>query len=374
MPIDLESAIFFITDADPFPPLDGRKIPVANYYWELERRGYRPEILVPARKITPADALQKISALWRRIRPYGGYYTNEALGLEQEEQIEKAHKPLLFVAPARLMSVAKVAKRRNPDARIILILNDAQWTMNLEALLFGIGWYDGGARHDLLKGLLMPSAFLRELTAYQSADCILLQTPRELARLPWLKKKVVIAPNGVEKPKVTWTGQNSQIFAAQVNFTNRRAGKLRPFISKAWPKIHAENPSLELHLFGPGQELPQWAKSIAGIKYVGIVEDMDIFLSDKRAFLVPLEHATGISNTVLRGLALDMPMVVTKSSSLGVQNLLQETSKVRVAASLDDFVQHSLTVHENQTETHPQQIGSWEQNLSTILEKLHTIS
>ena len=30
----------FLTDETPFPPTDGRKVPVANYAWELERRGF----------------------------------------------------------------------------------------------------------------------------------------------------------------------------------------------------------------------------------------------------------------------------------------------------------------------------------------------
>jgi hypothetical protein len=268
------------------------------------------------------------------------------------------------------MSLAIEIKRSNVSARIVLILNDAQWTMNLEALLFGVGWYPGGARHDLLKGRLLPTAMIRELTAYSGADCVMLQTEREAQRLPWLSDVSLVTPNSVAMPKVKWTGEDSNVFAIQVNFSNRRAGKLRPFITETWPKIRAAEPTYELELFGPGAQIPDWAAEVEGVRYVGLVDDLDAYLATKRGFLVPLEHATGISNTVLRGLAIDIPLIITHSSSLGVRNLLTAESKVNIAKSQSDFVQMTLASRWDSESSQPRQIGSWRANMALVLEKL----
>jgi len=363
-------SFFFLTDASPFPALDGRKVPVANYFQQLERLGASPELLLPVRAEPPRGCLAKALEVWQRLRPYGGYYTNERLASDAIARVARAEAPVVFVAPARLMSLVPALKAVNPATKVALILNDAQWTMNLEALLFGLGWYPGGARHDLLKGLLLPSALFRELNAYVDADCVLLQTERELSRLPWLRNSAVVAPNGVEQPKTPWVGQDSHVFAVQANFTNRRADKLRPFVTRIWPEIRAANPALELELFGPGSVLPAWAENIEGLRYVGVVDDLDAYLSIKRGFLVPLEHASGISNTVLRGLALDMPLVITRSSSLGVRSLLENRTNVQVARNAKEFVIQTLKLDPSHAEGRPQQIGSWSANLRAILQKL----
>jgi hypothetical protein len=219
--------------------------------------------------------------------------------------------------------------------------------------------------------LLTPTTLLRELTAYRAADVVVLQTPRELARLPWLRRRAVVAPNAVAKPAVNWNGMASKTFAAQVNFTNRRATKLKPFITRTWPRIHAADPSLSLELFGPGEQMPDWAAAVPGLRYAGPVPDLDAFLADKRAFLVPLEHATGISNTVLRGLAMDMPMVITESASRGVRTMVDPwpERRVRIARGADEFVRRTLDIHRDQSPSVPRQVGSWSDNLDAILAK-----
>ena len=165
---------------------------------------------------------------------------------------------------------------------------------------------------------------------------------------------------------------DSKTFAAQVNFTNRRATKLKPFLTRVWPKIHAADRSLRLELFGPGETMPEWAAQVPGLAYSGPVPDLDAFLSDKRAFLVPLEHATGISNTVLRGLAMDMPMVITESASLGVRTMVDPwpEQRIRIARGAEEFFRQTLAIHQEQTPSAPRQIGSWSGNLDAIFSRI----
>gem|GEM_PF-3354558 len=362
----------FLTDQMPFPPTDGRKVPVANYAWELERRGFEVAIVTAHKNDKASRPFAILREAWQRVNPFAGYYTTEAMAEGDRAMIAEAGPALLFVAPARLIGLAARCKAQNPDLRIVLLLNDAQWSQYWEALLYGLGVYRGGAMHDLLKGLLCVSAGLRELTAYRPADVVVLQTRRELVRLPWIGRKAVVAPNAVDQPQVGWCGQGSSVFASQVNFANRRAPKLKPFITQDWPKIHAENPDLRIELFGPGENPPDWVQRAAGVEYVGLVEDIDAYLRAKRALLVPLEHATGISNTVLRGLALDMPMVITRSSSLGVRDTIEPwpSDRVSVASSPREFIRETLALSIPARPARPQQIGSWQMNMTLILARL----
>ncbi len=368
--------VFFLTDAIPFPPHDGRKVPVANYVWEWARRGVVADVLVAVKQPRAGGVLARANEFWARVRPFGPYFTTEALADADLSRLRAAGPAILFVAPGRLMGLALSARTINPALRIVLLLNDAQWGMNLEALHYGLGLYPGGKAYDLGKGLLLPSTLMREMTAYRDADVVVVQTSREAARLPWLGRRIVVAPNAVAQPAIAWNGQQSHEFAVQVNFTNRREAKLRPFIQNIWPKIRASEPTLGLALFGPGAALPGWAEGVAGVRYAGPVADLDAFLADKRAFLVPLEHGTGISNTVLRGLAMDMPMVITDSSSRGVRSVISPwpENRVRIARNATDFIRQTLAVHHGQSAGHPRQVGSWSENLDAILAGLDRAS
>ena len=372
---NISNKIYFLTDESPFPPHDGRKVPVANYYWQVEKRGYIPEVIVTHKEAVSKSPLAKMAEIWARIRPWGSYYTQENISSVDSEKLKNCGEAILFVAPARLCGVAAKIKSTNPKLKIVLILNDAQWSMYLEAFYYAIGRYKGGKKYDIFKGLLTPTTFFKEMTAYIVADVVLVQTKRELARLPWLKNKAVIVPNSVPKPDVNWRGQNSTVFAMQVNFSNLRASKFKYFVTEVWPRIHAENPRLTLELFGPGQAIPEWGKNIEGVSFVGRVDDLDIYLSDKRGFLVPLEHSTGISNTVLRGIALDMPMVITETSSRGVKAEFQPwpEARIKIAKTADDFVNYALTLDKGQADGQSRQVFSWSENTDAILSRFDSV-
>lgn len=371
LPASNQRAIF-LTDETPFPPIDGRKVPVANYAWQLRDRGYQVDVLTVDKAASTDRQVSQLGELWHRLKPYGGFFTRESLSQQNRQIIASSGDTTLYVSPARLMTLARKCKRENPRLKVVLILNDAQWSQYLEALYYGLGLYKGGTRNDFKKGMFFPSTLIRELTAYSDADVILLQTRRELYRLPHLRKKAVIAPNALEEPRVTWSGAQSCTFAAQVNFSNRRASKLKPFVTEIWPQILAVEPKCKLELFGPGSVAPAWVEQTPNVQFVGLVDDLNAYLSQNRGVLVPLEHSTGISNSVLRGIALDLPMVMTHSSSLGIREIIDPWpgEHAKVAKTGKEFVRHVLDLLTLPHTPQPRKIGSWSENTDRILNRI----
>ena len=95
-------------------------------------------------------------------------------------------------------------------------------------------------------------------------------------------------------------------------------------------------------------------------------------MSGKRALLVPLEHSTGLSNTVMRGLAMGMPMVTTETASRGAQSVISEWpySTAKIATSGKEFIRHVLEIDNLGAHTQSSAIGDWSQNLDRIIDSL----
>lgn len=365
-----ESSDFvFVTSKYPFPADDGQKIPIAGLVEALRAEGMAPEIFVASRGASAVGFSKRLCMLFKRFNPFAGFAALEDLPEELIAPAQAGGNRICFVSPARLLDLV-LATSWGKGAQIVLILNDAKWPMYMEALEYGIGLRRGGSIKDLLKGLFLPFTFLKERHAYRGADVILVQSEREKRHLRRYGSKVVVAPNAIPSPQRHWSGKGSQTLAMQVNFTNRRANKWSPFVRDVWPEIRARQPDFRLEMFGPGNEMPAWAVDVEGVDYVGRVDDLNAYLAEKRALVMPLEHSTGISNTVLRGMSLGMPTVITHSASLGVSTIVRPHDPVFIAQGKSDFVKKTLEAISVQTDTEPRAIHDWNDNLFTILEKL----
>lgn len=362
--------IVFLTTANPFPPDDGQKIPVANYFLTAEAAGVQPHLLILKRRPRERSFWRRIRTMSRRLSPFHGYHVPEVLDEEAAGRLRNLGAAIVFVMPARMSSHIPALRHLNPELRIVLLLNDAQWPQYREALLFGLGLRRGGGWIDLAKGMLTPITILKEVHAYRGADCVVVQTERERRRLPWLTDRLVVATNAIPAPSVGWHGFDSTTLVAQVNFANRRRDRLAAFVRRVWPQIRARHPWLALELFGPGSEAaPSWTQT-DGISVAGYVDDIDSYLAAKRGMVMPLEHDTGVSNTILRGLAINMPMAISKSGSLGVSELIKGDDRVFVADCEGDYpaaIDKAIAVREA---TSGRAIGSWPDNFRRILDML----
>lgn len=364
--------LVFLTSAWPFPADDGQKVVVAGYHDAARACGMEVEILL-ARPEMPrrSGMFRRALALLGRLNPFSGFHADERLPDDAGLGAPGGPRTALFVTPARLLRLACELRRSRPDVPVALLLNDAKWPMYLEALCYGLGLRRGGSLQDLLRGLLLPVTVLRELLAYRAADSIVVQTPRERRRLPWIADRVVVATNAVARPEQEWCGQESRSLAMHVNLTGRRARRYAPFVEHVWPQVLARRPDLRLDLFGPvGDTLPSWITAAPGVTCHGRVGDLDAFLAARRLLVMPLEHGTGVSNIVLRGLALDIPMVISLASSHGVRSVTPLGAAVRVASRPRDYIDGVDELLRMDHQAQPRAIGSTAANLSAILRSL----
>ena len=362
--------VFFVTSKHPFPPDDGQKIPVANYFRVAESKGLSPEVIVVEMK-PDSGGLGRMSEMVSRINPFSGFFTNEQLSDAAIEKLMSIGDAIVFVQPLRLFPMVLEIKKQNPRLQIIVLNNDAKWPQYWEELLYGLGIRKGGTFNDLIKGLSTPITYLKErLGAYRGADIIALQCERERKRLPWISNRTVIAMNALSKPTQVWHGHDSPTFAMQVNLANRRGPKFRPFVERVWPLVHERAPYLHLELFGPGKTTPNWVEKTPNVRFVGLVDDVHDYLADKRGLVMPLEHDTGVSNTVLHGLALDMPMITSLHSTRGVAHLSYSTPPVYVANRPQEYVNGILEASSLSHSAHPRAIGSWTDNFDVMMAAL----
>lgn len=361
-----------MTTKDPFPPDDGQKIPVAGLIGAVRAEHSEPRVVLASKPSSPPSARKKLAMFAKRFNPVAGFASLEELPNDGFGPVSAEKHLVVVVSPARLLDLVS-GRAKEQNGTVALILNDAKWPMYLEALEYGLGRRRGGNFNDLLKGMFLPIAYLKEMNAYRSADLILVQSEREMKHLHRYRKNIIVAPNAILCPTVCWTGRDSDTLAIQVNFTNRRELKWKPFVTEIWPVVQKQVPELRLELFGPGNEPPDWVEATNGVTFVGRVDDLDAYLASKRALVMPLEHSTGISNTIIRGIAIGIPTVITRHSSYGVKSMVRDSDPIYVAKSTDALAKKTIEAVSTPIETAPRAINDWAENLNAIVEKLRDL-
>lgn len=362
--------INFLTTKSPFPADDGQKIPIANLFSVAESRGHICKVFLPSGVAVTSGFWAFALELVQRFNFFASFYDRSEISEADVSQLTK--DSVLVISPVRLTHHGIRLAKVNRKIKTVLILNDAKWPMYLEALIYGIGLRAGGNLGDLKKGIFLPIVFIRELFAYRKIDLVVVQTEREKRKL-YGAKKVAVCTNAVEKPDFAWQGSESKVVCLQVNLESRRCEKWRPFLTEIWPKINKRFPEFTLELFGPGdiETAPHWLKNVICVEYVGRVSNVDEYLSKKRVLVMPLEHATGISNTVLRGLSMQMPMIISSTSETGIDSLTCNKDRCYVAKRPDDYLELFAGVaNHTYPEIPPIQIGSWVENFVSILEHI----
>lgn len=360
----------FLTSKYPYPADDGQKIPVAGLIKAMEGSGAVYDIVVTKTPDKPLNLYARLINFQKRFNPFTGFANFEIIPENALNNLEDQEREVvLVISPARLLDL--VAKNHIlKEYKKILLLNDAKWPMYLEALEYGLGIRKGGTYKDFLKGIFLPVVYFKEKFCYKEVDIITVQSEREQLKLKQYGSKVLVAPNAIELPKGKWGGQRSNTLVMQVNFTNRRSMKWRPFIQEIWPKLRTRFPGLQVELFGPESEVPEWVTNADGVSYIGLVDCLDNYLISKRALIMPLEHSTGVSNTALRGLALGIPTVITSSAFHGIKNLVSDDDLIYVADSYRDLETKTIEAVKNRGKSRPRKIHDWNQNFERIVERL----
>ena len=114
------------------------------------------------------------------------------------------------------------------------------------------------------------------------------------------------------------------------------------FVNKILPLLREKAPDLEVHIVG--SQPPSEILSIEepGVIVHGFVEDLDAFLDERIATIVPLKYGAGIKGKIASSMAAGVPVV---STTVGAEGMgLLHGRDLLVAESPDDFVDAVLAI------------------------------
>ena len=107
------------------------------------------------------------------------------------------------------------------------------------------------------------------------------------------------------------------------------------FLKTIWPILHERMPDLVFHIVGSKPPPKILALDLPNVRVEGFVADLDGFLSQRIATVVPLQYGAGIKGKIGSSLAAGVPVV---STTVGAEGMgLRDGEEVLVADAAEDF-------------------------------------
>eukprot|EP00742_Colponemidia_sp_Colp-10_P011717 GILJ01013059.1.p1 GENE.GILJ01013059.1~~GILJ01013059.1.p1 ORF type:complete len:804 (+),score=82.89 GILJ01013059.1:315-2414(+) len=210
---------------------------------------------------------------------------------------------------------------------------------------------------------------IRELSAIHRSDLVLLVSPFEqrllTASYGISVDKVAIASffygsngsaNGKPFPPVTFSRLPS--FDERAHFTFIGNFRHAPNVDAAkvlydeiWPRIRAELPAAEVHLFGAyaNNDVMKMNNRSNGFHVRGFTANQFSTLSQFRVQLVPLRFGAGIKGKIADGWYVNTPCVTTSIGQEGMFENQQEPWGGEVSDVLDEFAGLAVLLHNDET-------------------------
>ena len=90
------------------------------------------------------------------------------------------------------------------------------------------------------------------------------------------------------------------------------------FLKTTWPILHERNPDLVFHIVGSKPPPSILSIDMPGVRVEGFVADLDAFLSQRLATVVPLQYGAGIKGKIGSSLAAGVPCISTTVGAEGM--------------------------------------------------------
>ncbi len=118
------------------------------------------------------------------------------------------------------------------------------------------------------------------------------------------------------------------------------------FLADVWPHVHARRPDIGFRVIGANMP-DDWARrKVAGVTFVGFVEDLDGELARLRLTVAPLRYGAGAKGKLVSSLAAGVPAVVSAIASEGMG--LADGETVLVADGGEDFAGKIIRLHDDE--------------------------
>jgi glycosyltransferase involved in cell wall biosynthesis len=362
----------FISNTVPFPPRDGRELPLARQIEHFSRFGAVDLIVmgkdaqheVNTRAMNASPGVRRVIAIQARrparftaalqellvYRP-SFFYTafNEAEVLEAFA----SEYDIAWISPVGCWGITRYCNSRGIRIarKIVLGLNDLKTTLYFDSaqqFFFGRGLISATR---LLRPLRSPLIALLERKYIRQADVVHVQTEREMRRANLLlvgnrsRPIVVAAPNG----RSSSPGVYRNVDANRVLYvTNLRGGRAREsdwFLQKVWPAVVKRLPAATLWLAG-SPPLDSTRRLGQNVEHQGFITDFDPLFANVSVVVVPTFYTTGVNNRLLEALAAATPVVTTPQALATVRGSRTGVHAL-TAASPGSFSQHVVNLLEN---------------------------
>ncbi len=189
-----------------------------------------------------------------------------------------------------------------------------------------------------------------ELEMLQKMDGIVAITPTDAAFFEKHSGKtpVISIPFGIEfdkyKTTVNQPAETDLFHIGSMNWFPNEEGMLW-FLSKVWPLITQEMPSLKLYL--AGREMPDWLRNLnsMNVEVVGEVPDALEFMNQHAVMVVPLFSGSGIRIKIIEAMAAGRAVISTEIGAEGIR--VTQGEDILIANTADDFIEMIRKVQEN---------------------------
>ena len=405
--------ILIVTDTIPFPPQNGRELPLSHLVESLLSPRFEVDILVISSEIDGPDdqrlrnvppnvgnlfrlsaeavpAAERLTRELAGIRP--GYYLQGFSLQEVEDILAGTDYDLAWITPIRCLGLVDQCRQNNITLarRIAIGLNDVKTTLYYNV------FREGTARRsfDLSKirqGLRIPVIWHYERRYFNEADLIHVQTPLEAQRAvklygPEVQSKIVIAPNGrkVELEQCTYAGIDTPVVLYMTQLRGGREKEAKWFVREVWPEIRRSRRDAVLWLVGPPPEPGSWVLSDLpdGVVIRGFVDDLAELFDQIRLAVVPITHSTGLINRVVDAMVAGVPLVSSPEALATVPDLAPGQHAL-AASTKEEYVNAILQLFDNRRKREElaqnaahfgRQLPDWDSSVSTVMDAVESVS
>lgn len=363
--------ILVITETVPFPPANGKEIPIANIF-ELLARKHSVDILVLADKepcYNPnklPDSIKKIFSLrvtevgsikkiFRSLLFFNGsvsfydYVVDDII-----KTIGDSKYDFVWISPVKFFGFTAFCKKNkiNFYGKLVLGLNDSKTFAYRDyineiicPMIFHWKYFTFWLRSFII--------FLEEKAYLKKADLVHVQTESEAKKLeriiPGYRTKTIAAANGIrsELLQCKYAGVDSEYVLFMTHHVGGRYRESEWFLKKVWPKIIDKIPSIKLLIVGkPPEKEIAYLKNAKSVIVYGFADNLQDIFDKVRLAVLPVFHGTGLINRMQDALVAGVPMIATPHAIATFEGI-RENEEIISARTSNEFAEKVIWLYNN---------------------------
>jgi len=340
--------VLIATDSFPFPPLNGKELPIARLFENICTR-HDVDLLIlsddnNAKPFIPRQGINLIGCLQvkkasERKKIFTSIITLKHSISPYEYSIEKVKEVIggrqydfIWLSPVSYYSFIGFCKQHRLTffGKTAFGLNDSKTyqyrdSINefLQSGVFKLRYITVWLRSFLLKK--EETRFLR------LADLVHVQTNDEAEKVkkflsPDSKTKIVAVPNGIKEELLscTYKGIDSNLILYMTHLSGDRLKESEWFIKKVWNLIKEQLPDAKLLIVGKPPKKNVAYINDKSIVVNGYANDLTEVFNNVRFTVVPTFHGTGLINRILDALTAGIPVISTPQAIATFKNIKVE--------------------------------------------------